>query len=97
MFKDQITLADISIASYFYLAIYNDQHEMCHILQAIVERYPRVVGYAGRMLKDFKFWKSTYKLPKKNEKPRLGYWKIRGLAAAIRYQLAYCGVEFDED
>ena len=32
LFKDQLTLADISVASYFYLATYNDDHEMCHIL-----------------------------------------------------------------
>lgn len=30
-----------------------------------------------------------------NDKPILGYWKIRGLAAGICYQLAYCGVDFD--
>ena len=29
-------------------------------------------------------------------KPILGYWKIRGLASAIRYQLAYSGVDFDQ-
>ena len=30
-----------------------------------------------------------------NDRPILGYWKIRGLAAGICYQLAYCGVDFD--
>ena len=29
-------------------------------------------------------------------KPVLGYWKIRGLAQQIRYQLKYLGVDFDE-
>ena len=28
-------------------------------------------------------------------KPKLGYWKIRGLAANIRYQLKFCGVDYD--
>ena len=28
-------------------------------------------------------------------KPVLGYWKIRGLAANLRYQLAYCGVDYE--
>ena len=28
-------------------------------------------------------------------KPRLGYWKIRGLAAGMRQQLAYCGVDYE--
>lgn len=28
-------------------------------------------------------------------KPILGYWKIRGLASNIRYQLIYCGVDFE--
>src|SRR5690348_11374611 len=32
-----------------------------------------------------------------NTKPTLGYWKIRGLASQIRYFLAYCKVEFQED
>ena len=27
--------------------------------------------------------------------PILGYWKIRGLGANIRYQLTYSGVEFE--
>ena len=99
LFGSQLTLADISVASWFYLAVYNDEHEMCHILQSIVERYPRVAGYTATMLKDFKFWRSTFKFPVEstNSKPRLGYWKIRGLAAAMRYQLVYCGVKFDED
>jgi glutathione S-transferase len=30
-------------------------------------------------------------------RPVLGYWKIRGLASAIRYQLVYSGVPFDEE
>jgi len=30
-------------------------------------------------------------------KPILGYWKIRGLASAIRYQLAYSKVDYDEE
>ena len=29
-----------------------------------------------------------------DERPILGYWDIRGLAQAIRYQLVYQGVEF---
>lgn len=28
-------------------------------------------------------------------KPVLGYWKIRGLASNLRYQLHYMGVEYD--
>ena len=28
-------------------------------------------------------------------KPVLGYWKIRGLAAQLMYQLEYCGVAYD--
>lgn len=28
--------------------------------------------------------------------PVLGHWDIRGLAQAIRYQLVFCGVEFDD-
>ena len=28
-------------------------------------------------------------------KPQFGYWKIRGLASNIRYQLAYQGVEYE--
>ena len=29
-------------------------------------------------------------------KPILGYWKIRGLASQIRYELEYLGVEYEE-
>ena len=29
--------------------------------------------------------------------PVLGYWKIRGMGAAIRYQLEHCGVNYDLD
>lgn len=32
-----------------------------------------------------------------SSKPILGYWKIRGLAAAIRYQLAYSNVSFEQE
>ncbi|KAL7539342.1 hypothetical protein ACHAXR_009226 [Thalassiosira sp. AJA248-18] len=35
--------------------------------------------------------------PNPSSKPILGYWKIRGLASAIRYQLAYSNVSFDEE
>jgi glutathione S-transferase len=31
------------------------------------------------------------------DKPTLGYWKIRGFGQQIRHQLAYCGVEVNED
>jgi len=27
-------------------------------------------------------------------KPTIGYWKIRGLGAGIRYQLEYCKVDY---
>jgi glutathione S-transferase len=30
------------------------------------------------------------------QKPILGYWDIRGLAQAIRYQLAYQGIDFED-
>lgn len=30
-----------------------------------------------------------------SKKPKLGYWAIRGLASNIRYQLKYCGVDFE--
>ena len=29
--------------------------------------------------------------------PVLGYWKIRGMGAAIRYQLEHCGVNYELD
>jgi glutathione S-transferase len=29
-------------------------------------------------------------------KPTLGYWKIRGLGAQIRYLLTHCGVDFED-
>ena len=30
------------------------------------------------------------------ERPTLGYWKIRGLASQIRYEMVYLGIEYDE-
>lgn len=30
-------------------------------------------------------------------KPTLGYWKIRGLASQIRYEMVYLGVDYSED
>ena len=30
------------------------------------------------------------------DKPTLGYWKIRGLASQIRYEMVYLGVDYDE-
>ena len=30
-----------------------------------------------------------------DSKPTLGYWKIRGLATALRLQMAYEGVQYD--
>ena len=30
------------------------------------------------------------------DKPTLGYWKIRGLASQIRYQMIYLDVDYDE-
>ena len=30
-----------------------------------------------------------------SQKPVIGYWKIRGLGANLRYQLKYSGVDFD--
>ena len=32
-----------------------------------------------------------------DETPRLGYWKMRGLAAQIKYLMVYSGVQFEED
>ena len=32
-----------------------------------------------------------------DKKPTLGYWKIRGLAESIRYQLAYSNVDYKEE
>ena len=32
-----------------------------------------------------------------SEKPTLGYWKIRGLASQIRYEMVYLGVDYSVD
>jgi hypothetical protein len=97
LFTNSMTIADISLVTYFYLGVYNDEFSLCHILQSVIERYPRVAAYLSRCMQDFRFWKSTYKLPSNDTRPTLGYWKIRGMAAALRYQLAYCGVDFKQD
>ena len=35
-------------------------------------------------------------MPTTTERPTLGYWKIRGLASQIRYQMVYLGIDYDE-
>ena len=42
-----------------------------------------------------KIIKEESKLQFNEPKLKLGYWKIRGLAANIRYQLAYMGQPYD--
>ena len=32
----------------------------------------------------------------KDETPILGYWDIRGVGQAIRYQMIFMGIEFDD-
>jgi hypothetical protein len=73
---------------------YNEDLPYSHILQSVVEKYPRVHQWMTTLLVDFIDWRKSFKF-RQLPKPVLGYWKIRGLAAAIRYQLIYCGVDFD--
>jgi glutathione S-transferase len=48
------------------------------------------------MIQEFNFWILEYSFKKAGiQKPLLAYWNIRGLSAALRYQLVYQGVDFD--
>jgi glutathione S-transferase len=60
-----------------------------------MQGYTKVNAYVQMLMKDFSFWTSTYSF-KKEKKPLLGYWNIRGLSAALRYQLIYQGVDFEQ-
>jgi glutathione S-transferase len=93
--SDQLTMADFVYAARFFMFAWNDEFELCHILQSIVERYPKVKKYVDTLLATFKFWLDSYSLKKPNTRVVVGYWKIRGLAASMRYQLEYSGVKYE--
>ena len=56
-----MTMADIAMAAMFFQRIYEDDFEHCHILQAVVNKYPKVQAYMNTLLADFKFWKDNFK------------------------------------
>ena len=49
---DHMTLADIIVFSNLMKLCYNDNYANCHILQAIVENYPKVKAWAEVMKSD---------------------------------------------
>ena len=51
--SDSMTIADIAVASLFFRLVYNDSYENCHIMQAVVNKYPKVVAWMEVMKKDF--------------------------------------------
>ena len=64
MVSNNLTMADIFFASLMFMMTYNDDYEHCHILQAVVQKYPKVQAYVNTLLSDFKFWRDTYSLKK---------------------------------
>ena len=87
-------MADIYVAAILFQYPYNECYEKCHILQAVVERYPKVTAYCSQLLNDFKFWRELQPT-NISQNVVLGYWTIRGLAASIRYHLIYSGIDFE--
>ena len=84
LLTDYITLADIHLGWLFFQLIYNEDLEYCHIMQAVVEQYPKTLTWIQLLLAEFKTWRSSYKL-KVSPKPTLAYWNCRGNVAAMRY------------
>ena len=60
--SNNLTMADIHFASIVFQKTYNDDYEHCHILQAVVQKFPKVQAYVNTLLADFKFWRDTYSL-----------------------------------
>lgn len=65
-----MTMADIAMASTFFQHIYNDDYQYCHIMQTVVEKFPKVTAYINTLLADFKFWKDSYTF--KRSEPKVG-------------------------
>jgi len=61
---------------------YNSEHPLQHIMQAVVNRFSRVKNWILEILENFADFKQEFKI---EPIPKLGYWKVRGLAAGIRY------------
>ena len=51
--SDNMTIADIAVGSLFFSMVYNDSYENCHIMQAVVNKYPKVVAWMEIMKNDF--------------------------------------------
>ena len=50
---DQMTIADIAVGSFMFRMVYNNSYENCHIMQAVVSKYPKTVAWATNLKKDF--------------------------------------------
>ena len=61
LLSDNLTMADISVASSFFQHVYNNDYDYCHILEAIVLKYPKVTAYLKKLQVDLK---DTYALKK---------------------------------
>mmetsp|Transcript_24742 Transcript_24742/g.38524 ORF Transcript_24742/g.38524 Transcript_24742/m.38524 type:complete len:130 (-) Transcript_24742:27-416(-) len=56
---DSMTLADLCFASFLLRLPYNDEYPNCHILQAIVQKFPRTRDYCESLVEEFKQWKES--------------------------------------
>ena len=94
--SDEISMADIALTALSLIHIYNPEFAHCHILQAVVDQFPKCKAYFEKLLAHFSYWTLTYNQNiKPSKKPLLAYWDIRGLSAALRYQLVYECVDFE--
>jgi hypothetical protein len=57
---------------------------------------PRMVVVDPPKPREIKRTMSPQRVATPEEKPILGYWDIRGLAQAIRYQLVFQGIDFKD-
>jgi len=56
MVSDHISMADIALISFVLIKVYNSEFEHCHILQAVVDQYPKSKAYFEKMLNEFSYW-----------------------------------------
>ena len=48
-----MTIADIAVGSLMFRLVHNDSYENCHIMQAVVSKYPKVCAWVDVLKVDF--------------------------------------------
>jgi len=53
LLSNYMTLADIYLAGLFFAFPYDETEEHCHIMQSVVEKFPKVQQYVQTLLNEF--------------------------------------------